>query len=97
MKQTEEKKPANATIPDKTTWESFSHHVHFPTQQNYFQNDAFAKKKTPSPNSMLLPTNAQGSGFPLNTQQHCFRGKGEREEPAQLWCFQKFCPSIEFS
>ena len=27
MKQTEEKKPANATIPDKTTWESFSHHV----------------------------------------------------------------------
>ena len=26
----------NATIPDKTTWESFPHHVHFPTQQNYF-------------------------------------------------------------
>ena len=22
------------TIPDKTTWESFPHHVHFPTQQN---------------------------------------------------------------
>ena len=28
------------TIPDKTTWEGFPHHVHFPTQQNYFQNDA---------------------------------------------------------
>ena len=34
-----------ATIPDKTTWESFPHHVHFPTQQNYFQNDAFGERK----------------------------------------------------
>ena len=50
-------------------------------------------KKTPSPNSMLLPTNAQGSGFLLNTQQHCFQGKGEREEPVQL---RKCCPSIQF-
>ena len=25
---------------------------------------------------MLLPTNAQGTGFLLNTQQHCFQGKG---------------------
>ena len=33
------------TIPDKTTWESFPHHVHFPTQQNYFQNDTFAERK----------------------------------------------------
>ena len=33
-----------ATIPDKTTWESFPNHVHFPTQQNYFQNDAFAER-----------------------------------------------------
>ena len=30
---------------------------------------------------MLLPTNAPGSGFLLNTQQHCFQGEGEREEP----------------
>ena len=50
-------------------------------------------KKTPSPNSMLLPTNVQGSGFLLNTQQHCFQGKGEREEPVQL---RKCCPSIQF-
>ena len=64
------------TIPDKTTWESFPHHVHFPTQQNYFQNDAFAERKPLPPNSMLFPTNAQGSGFRLNTQQHCFQGKG---------------------
>ena len=54
-------------------------------------------KKTPSPNSMLLPTNAQGSGFLLNTQQHCFQGKGEREEPVQLRCLEKCCPSIQLS
>ena len=53
-------------------------------------------KKTPSPNSMLLPTNAQGSGFLLNTQQHCFQGKGEREEPVQLQCLEKCRPSIHF-
>ena len=54
-------------------------------------------KKTPSPNSILLPTNAQGSGFLLNTQQHCFHAKGEREEPVQLLCLEKYCPSIQFS
>ena len=54
-------------------------------------------KKTPSPNPMLLPTNAQGSGFLLNTQQHCFQGKGEREEPVQVRCLEKCCPSIQFS
>ena len=50
-----------------------------------------------SPNSMLLPTNAQGSGFLLNTQQHCFQGKGEREEPVQLRFLEKCCASIQFS
>ena len=53
-------------------------------------------KKTPSPDSMLLPQNAQGSGFLLNTQQHCFQGKGEREEPVQLRFLEKCCPSIQF-
>ena len=53
-------------------------------------------KKTPSPNSMLLPTNAQGSGFLLNTQ-HYFQGKGEREEPVQLQRLEKCFPSIQFS
>ena len=57
----------------------------------------YCGQKTPSPNSMLLPTNAQGSGFLLNTQQHCFQGKGEREEPVQLRCLEKCCPSIKFS
>ena len=54
-------------------------------------------KKTPSPNSMLLPTNAQGSGFLLNTQQHCFQGKGQRKEPVQLRCLEKCFPSMQFS
>ena len=54
-------------------------------------------KKTPSPNSMLLPTNTQGSDFLLNTHQHCFQGKGEREEPVQLRCLGKCCPNIQFS
>ena len=42
-------------------------------------------KKTPSPNSMLLPTNAQGSGFLLNTQQHCFQGKEGRTGTATMF------------
>ena len=46
---------------------------------------------------MLFATNTQGSGFLLNTQQHCFQGKGEREEPVQLRCLEKCCPSIQFS
>ena len=45
----------NATIPDKTTWESFPHHVHFPTQQNYFQNDAFAGRKPLPPIQCCFP------------------------------------------
>ena len=62
-----------------------------------FPKQRLCGKKTPSPNPMLLPTNAQGSGFLLNTQQHCFQGKGEREEPVQLRCLEKCCPSIQFS
>ena len=83
-----------ATIPDETAWESFPHHVHFPTQQNYFQNDAFGERKPP--NSMLLPTNAQGSGFLLHTQ-HYFQGKGERGELVQLRRLEKCFPSMQFS
>ena len=45
---------------------------------------------------MLLPTNAQGTGFLLNTKQHCFQGKGEREETVQLRCLEKYSPSYNF-
>lgn len=30
--------------PDKITWERFSHKVHYPTQQNHFQNNGFAER-----------------------------------------------------
>ena len=55
------------------------------------------EKKTPFLRSMLLATNAQWSGFLLTTQQHCFQEKGKREEPVQLRCVEKCCPSIQFS
>ena len=85
-----------AAILDKTTWESF------PIMSTFPRNKTISKrrlcgKKTPSPNSMLLPTNAQGSGFLLNTQQHCFQGKGERKEPVLLRCLEKYFPSMQFS
>ena len=48
-------------------------------------------KKTPSLNSVLLATNTLGSGFLLNTQHHCFQGKGEREEPVQLRYMDLVC------
>ena len=32
------------TIPQKATWERFSHNVQYPTKQNYFQNNGFAKR-----------------------------------------------------
>ena len=76
MKQTEEKKPANATIPDKTTWESFSHHVHFPTQQNYFQNDAFAEKKTLPPIQCCFPQTPRDQAFLWIHNNIAFRGRG---------------------
>ena len=77
MKQTEEKKTANATIPDKTTWERFSHHVHFPTQQNYFQNDAFAeKKKTLPPIQCCFPQTPRDQAFLWIHNNIAFRGRG---------------------
>ena len=54
-------------------------------------------KKSPSPSFVLLPTKAQGSGFLLNTQQYCFPGKGEKEDPVQLRWLKKCSPSIKFS
>ena len=87
------------TIPDKTTWESFPHHVHFPTQQNHFQNDAFAGRKPLLPIQCCFPQTPRDQAFfkLLNTQQHCFQGKGERAEPVQLRSLEKCCPSIQFS
>ena len=87
----------NPSILDKTTWEIFPLSCPLSYATKLFPKRRLCGKKTPSPNSMLLPTNAQGSGFLLNTQQHCFQGKGEREEPVQLRFLEKCCPSIQFS
>ena len=51
------------TIPDKTTWERFPHHVHFPTQQNYCQNDAFAERKPLPPIQCCFPQTPRDQAF----------------------------------
>ena len=66
----------------------------FPIMSTFLSNKTISKtttlwKEIPFPqfNVASSPTNARGSGFLLNTQQHCFQGKGEREEPVQLRYF----------
>ena len=87
----------NSYNPGQNYLRKFSPSCPLSYARKLFPKRRLCGKKTPSPNSMLLPTNAQGSGFLLNTQQHCFQGKGEREEPVQLRCLEKCCPSIQFS
>ena len=65
------------TIPDKTTWESFPHHVHFPTQQNYFQNDAFAERKPLPPIQCCFPQTPRDQAFFWIHKNIAFRGGGE--------------------
>ena len=65
-----------ATIPDKTTWESFPHHVHFPTQQNYFQNDAFAERKPLAPIQCCFPQTPKDQAFFWIHNNIVFRGRG---------------------
>ena len=84
------------TILDKTTWERFPHHVHFPTQQNYFQNDAFAERKPLPPIQCCFPQTSRDQAF-FWIHKNCFQGKGEREKPLQLRCLEKCCPSTQFS
>ena len=83
--------------PGQNYLRKFSPSCPFSYATKLFPKRRLCGKKTPSPNSMLLPTNAQGLGFLLNAQQHCFQGKGEREEPVQLRRLEKCCPSIQFS
>ena len=55
------------SILGKTTWESFPHHVHFPTQQNYFQNDAIAERNPLPPVQCCFLQTPRDQAF-LNTQ-----------------------------
>ena len=66
------------TIPDKITRESFPHHVHFPTQQNYFQNDAFAERKPLPPiQCCFLQTPRDQAFFWIHNTT--FRGRGREK------------------
>ena len=65
-----------ATIPEKTTWESFRHHVHFPTQQNYFQNDAFAERKPLPPIQCCFLQTPRDQAFFWIHNNIAFRGRG---------------------
>ena len=89
MKQTEEKKTANATIPDKTTWERFSHHVHFPTQQNYFQNDAFAEKKKSFPQFNVASHKRQGIRLSFEYTTTLLSGEGGEGRTGTAMMFPK--------
>ena len=68
---------SGATIPDKTTWESFPHHVHFPTQQNYFQKDAFAERKPLPPIQCCFPQAPKDQAFFWIHNNIAFRGRGK--------------------
>jgi len=64
------------TIPDKTTWESFPHYVHFPTQQNYFQNDSFAERKPLPPIQCCFLQTPRDQSFFWIHNNIAFRGRG---------------------
>ena len=64
------------TIPDKTSWQSFPHHVHFPTQQNYFQNDAFAERKPLPPIQCCFLQTPRDQAFFWIHNNIAFRGRG---------------------
>ena len=68
---------ARPTIPDKTTWESLPHHVHFPTQQNYFENDTFVERKPLPPIQCCFPQTPRDQAFFWIHNNIAFRGRGE--------------------
>ena len=64
------------TIPDETTWESFPHHVHFPMQQNYLQNNAFAGGRPLPPIQCCFPKTPRDQAFFWIHKNIAFRGRG---------------------
>ena len=85
-----------STIPDKTTWESFPHHVHFPTQKTISKTTPL-RKENPFPQFNVASHKRRGIRLSFEYTTTLLSGEGEREEPVQLWCLEKCCPSIEFS
>ena len=70
----------------------------FPIMSTFLRNKTISKT-TPLRRENSFPQfNVASHKLPgINTQQHCFQGKGEREEPVQLRCLENCCPSIQFS
>ena len=90
-------KKGTATIPDKTTWECFPHHVHFLTQQNYFQNDAFAERnplhpvqccflRTPRDQTFEYTTWKKNPDFSSTHGHMCVYGRWRSREVC-IWIF----------
>ena len=87
----------------KITWESFPHHVHFPTQQNYFQNDAIAERNPlPPVQCCFLQTPRDQAFFEYTTTLLSGEG-GEgrtgtammfRKMPPKYTIFSQFCPRL---
>ena len=77
------------TILDKNYLRKFSPSCPLSYATKLFRTRRLCGKKTPSPDSMLLPTNPQGSGFLLNTQQHCFLGEGGEGRTGTATMFRK--------
>ena len=76
------------TILDKTTWESFPHHVHFPTQQNYFQNDAFAERN-PFPQFNVASHKRPGIRLSFEYPTTLLSGEGGEERTGTATMFRK--------
>ena len=80
-----------ATIPDKTTWERFPHHVHFPTQQKYFRNDAFAERKS-LPQFNVASYKHPGIRLPFEYTTTLLSGEGAEERTGTATMFRKMLP-----
>ena len=85
------------TIPDKTTWERFPHRVHFPTQQTYFQNDAFAERKPLPPIQCCFPQMPRDQAFFWIHNNIAFRVRGRGKNLYSYDVLKKCSPSIQFS
>ena len=91
------------SILGKTTWESFAHHVHFPTQQNYFQNDAIAERNPlPPVQCCFIQTPRDQAFFEYTTTLLSGEGGEGRTGTARMFrkmlpmytIFSQFCPRL---
>ena len=76
------------TIPDKTTSESFPHHVYFPTQQIYFQNDIL-QKENPFPQFNVASYKSPGIRLSFEYTTTLPSGEGGEGRTATATMFTK--------